>query len=261
MNALLEQEPLWTPRRWSFIILGILTIQVLLVVWLSDRQPAQVRTPSRAPTLQWAGSGLDEILSLSDPTLFALPSANGFSGLAWLSASWIPTPSTNWIEPMPWLQPSILQLASHRSSFYPSVGASLPQGGELPLPQPVLPQVAPMAPLIAESALRVEGNLTGRKLLSQVSLKPWAHTDLLTPTTVQLLVDAQGEPRSSTLLLPGSGLKVADDYALEIARSLRFESLPADKSGTNLVARLTWGQLVFEWQTLQVASTNSATAK
>jgi len=78
---------------------------------------------------------------------------------------------------------------------------------------------------------------------------PTASADLLTNTVVQVLVDADGNVVSPALLPPGSGDSRADQRALEVARTARFQPLRGSSPA------LTVGVLVFEWRT--VALTNA----
>jgi len=99
------------------------------------------------------------------------------------------------------------------------------------------------------STLRVEGALANRRLLNPPTLQPWPHPDLLTNSVVQVLVDGDGDVFSQ-VLLARSGKKEADDDALAVARSAQFEPVPRNSRGPGLAPALTWGTLVFEWQTL-----------
>ena len=100
--------------------------------------------------------------------------------------------------------------------------------------------------------MRVEGELAGRRLLKPIELPSWPHTEILTNSIVQIIVDADGWTISPGALLSGSGLNEADQYALRLARVARFESVrplgPAH--ATNPASRPMWGKLIFEWQTV-----------
>jgi hypothetical protein len=87
-------------------------------------------------------------------------------------------------------------------------------------------------------------------------------TDILASTVLQVLVDAAGLPVSLTLL-GSSGFTPADELAMSLAIGFRFEGLKMDEplppaSYTSPLSGLSWGQLVFEWQTL--GSTNAPAA-
>ena len=71
-----------------------------------------------------------------------------------------------------------------------------------------------------------------------------------------MVVNGTGVPVSAILLPPGSGSKEADQYALERARTARFEpiSVEGPRRLTNPLAELTWGEMIFHWQTLPVTN-------
>ena len=114
-----------------------------------------------------------------------------------------------------------------------------------------MPELFPVETVAAKSALRIEGALAQRRLLSPPELPAWMKPDLLVASVVQLLVDASGKTISAVLLPPGNGYNDADQAALSLARSARFE--PLADSPTNL----TVGTLTFEWQTLPMPATNA----
>jgi hypothetical protein len=113
-----------------------------------------------------------------------------------------------------------------------------------------------------QSTVRLTGELAGRRLLKSIALPSWQSVELLTNSRVQLVVDAEGNTQSVALLYPGSGSNEADSNALWQAISARFEPL----SGHNLDAApdplsgLSWGQMIFDWHTLPMTSTNSPAA-
>ena len=112
-----------------------------------------------------------------------------------------------------------------------------------------------------QSRIRIQGALARRELLSRLQPPSWPHSEILSNTTVQLVVDASGQPFSATLL-SRSGLAAADESALRMVTEARFKPLPLP---TGLAARtgsvgkgedLTWGRIIFEWHTLPVPGTN-----
>jgi hypothetical protein len=127
-------------------------------------------------------------------------------------------------------------------------------------PQSTLPDVSPLALAPEHSGWRLEGALAQRRLLTGFELRSWQHTELLTNSIVQMVVDAAGAPVSLTLLPPGSGLAEADQTALTLARGARFEPLPAAGPQTlaSALARLTWGRIIFEWHTMPPPPTKTA---
>ncbi len=113
--------------------------------------------------------------------------------------------------------------------------------------------------LVSPSALRIQGELARRRLLAPLDLPPQTNNDVLGDSVVQVLVDADGNVLSATLLPPGSGLATADKDALNFAKSARFEPLNREgpASSVNSGTNLTLGDMVFQWQTMPPPVTNS----
>jgi hypothetical protein len=187
-----------------------------------------------------------------------LPHREGFSGEAWLTAPSVDFRPTDWSEPARFLPPELEHLASRFRIFVETdAPPSFSSIVELE-PESTVPRHFSIAPPPEPSRLWMEGDLATRRLLSTLDLTPWTHTDLLTNSVVQLLVNGQGIPLS-TVLLVRSGSTNADQCALELARAARFEPAGAgDAPGvTNPSAGLSIGTMVFEWQTLPSAATNA----
>jgi hypothetical protein len=287
--AAAEQRP-WSGRRWGWAIASVLAAQLGLVFWLGERGPIHARPPAPGPTLRLAGSpsdpwpallhptpsaleaqtryakALQEWLALTDPTLFALPRREGFSGqasrnlplqqvrpLKWSAVpEWLRVPE--WTEEENWLRLPLAQLGTHSNR---PAGTNLPMFTQLcALTQPdmALPDLPPWVLPPRRSQLRIEGELARRRLLVAPALRSWPYTDLLTNSLVRMAVRPEGTPEFFTLLLSGSGLKEADEYALSLARAVRFEPMAGSGPGTEPaptpLPQLTWGNLVFEWHTV-----------
>src|SRR5207245_2116254 len=76
-------------------------------------------------------------------------------------------------------------------------------------------------------------------------------------------VNAAGEPVSPPLLLSGSGSMAADEHALKRARAARFEplGLGGPRRANNPLGQLTWGELIFEWQTVPATNAGGRSAQ
>lgn len=266
MSAVAVERQPWSWQRWTFVVLGILAVQLALIFRLSDSTPEPSRSPSVAPTLHLAAGGPGELLGLNDPTLFVLPHRQGFSGGVWLRTPSLELPSGEWTETGadPIIRNALLstlpaqQLGRDFSRFTRTNRfASAPSATQY-LPEMTRETATRPTRAARRSTLRVEGELANRRLLSAMSLPSWPHNDVLTNSVVQLLVDAQGLVSSVVLLPPGSGLKDADQHALDLARSALFEPVEpnAGASLTAATGELTWGALVFEWHAVPVPATN-----
>ena len=98
----------------------------------------------------------------------------------------------------------------------------------------------------------MEGPLAGRPLLSGPDLPSWPHSELLSNTVVQAVVDPMGWTFSASVA-GRSGLVAADEYALRAVETIRFQP-SRGKGGEEFV----WGTFVFLWHTRPVPVTNAA---
>jgi hypothetical protein len=246
----------WPANRWYGLIALVLAAQFVFIFWLGKPQPVVHRPPADlAPLLQLTGTGAVQVLAFNDPTLFALPHQESFSGSAWLTIPLQEFAPFVWSEPPRFLSLAKDELAADFESF---MTTNQPEG--LPaVEQPELtlklPEVEESPSLPDRSRLRLTGALAGRRLLVSPTLPSWPSADILTNSVVQMLVDTDGKPVSATLLSK-SGFSEADQHAVREAYRARFEPLnPGDPN--NPLAGLTWGQLIFEWHTLPLPATNS----
>lgn len=250
----------WPRGRWVVAVLLLCLIQLGFIFWLGQRQwPAPVPA-GPSPSITVVNPGSLEWLALEDPTLFALPNVRGFSGPAWIEVAPRPAPVFDWTE-APRLMPlPVEQLGSLFAGFM-----ATNQNGTSPaifrdLPAPTLPPPAPPVAFPTQSVVRVEGGVPGRALLTPMAAPSWQHVDLLSPTVLQLVVDSRGWPVSTTLL-SSSGRPDVDLFALQQARTARFEPLlDREAEQTSPIASpLSWVRLIFEWYTLPAQPTNAVT--
>jgi hypothetical protein len=253
------RQGVWSRRRWLVAVLLVLVLQLGLILWLSDRAPIRARRAAGGPMLRLAGPGSAEMLALDDPTLFALPHRQGFSGPAWITTPRLPERSFSWSEEPRWLLLRVPELGAAFNRFVATNDFNALQTLAAPEPALALPGILPLAVSAGASALRIEGQLAQRRLLTPLTLPPWAHTNLLTNTVMQIVVDAAGRPVSLTPL-SSSGYPPADQHALEQAGTARFNSLPDSSSQKPALPweHLTWGNLIFEWHTVAETATNSS---
>jgi hypothetical protein len=258
MNPLPATDERWTRPKCIGVIGLILVLQIGLIFWLSDPRPAVVRKPAAAPALALLDQAPAAWLALENPALFALPQGEGFSGQSWFRVPPLPFHPFDWDEPPQWLVLQPGQLGIAFNVIGQTTNAPPETGPARPAPELTLPQVATARIAAPESNLRVEGDLAARQLLSTLRLPSWPGDELLTNTVIQVIVDPAGSPVSFTLL-SRSGHKPADDFAVELARGVRFSPAPIkapDRQG--ILGCLSYGTLVFSWQTIHVAATNLA---
>jgi hypothetical protein len=253
--------PRWSRARWLSLLALAFGAQLGIILWLGERDAVRTRPVAVAPTLSLgpANAGSAELLALLDPTLFALPHRQGFSGEAWLRAPPQPYRPFAWSEPPRWLPLPLEQLGATFNRFTATNQLGDSQGPTPPEPQLLLPESVEPAVFPTHSTLRLAGGLARRRLLKPLELPSWPDTDILTNSVVQLVVDAEGQPVFATLLRPGSGCVEADQHALRQARAARFQAAAnsAAEPATNPLLGLTWGELIFQWHTLPMPQTNA----
>src|SRR5215471_1898883 len=98
MAAPLEPRP-WSRRRWVLLLALVFAGQLASIYLLSNRSQVHARPMVNALVLRLAGHRSAELLALGDPTLFALPHQQGFSGPAWMNAPGPQFQPADWTEP------------------------------------------------------------------------------------------------------------------------------------------------------------------
>lgn len=256
-SAPAESRP-WSCRRWWGMVALVLIVQLALIFWLGDTPLIRRRAAAQTLTLRLAGSDSDELLALRDPTLFVLPHPERHSAPAWLKAPAPESRSIAWPEPA---QPPLLAAGQPGVAFNRIVATnhplSLPPLAK-PRPQPTLPEPLSRPMAASQSAVRLEGALAQRRLISPISLRSWTSRDILATSVVQLIVDADGRPQSVNLL-SGSGSREADQHALDQAGAARFEPVSRNPIGPapKPTAHLSSGRMIFLWHSLPPAPTNA----
>jgi hypothetical protein len=258
-NAL-DQEALDRESRrrrggiWIAVALVFVT-QIGLAFWLGSRSLPAPEHQEAAPAIQLFPGGQEELLALQDPTLFVLPHRENFSGEAWLKVPRQDFRPESWTEPTLPLPLPPEQLGAAFASFMQTNAA--PRFQTAMGSEPVLEttEVPSAESISVRSTLRIEGELAKRHLLVPVHLQPQINPDLLLNTEVQLLVNGEGMAHSAVVIPPGSGNPAVDQAALALARGARFEALKAETTGGH--EKITFGKLIFEWQTLPPAPTNA----
>jgi len=245
-------ETTWPRHRWWGVVGLIYAAQLGVVFWLGARHPVTPRVPFPTPPISLVGERNSELAELIDPTLFALPNRNSFSGLAWAMTPRSEFVSADWTEPMRWLPVSQEKLGESFKQLLAEAAIEPPPIAEKGEPNIALPGTLPNLPAVpVQSLLQMEGGLAGRALLNPPVLSSWPSADILLPSVVQVMVDAGGYVVSATLL-SSSGLGEADQAALDLAKAARFE--PLRDSGKERLLQplnnLSWGKMVFQWQTI-----------
>jgi len=255
----------WPLNRWLVLIALVFAVHVGLLFMFGTRKQIVHRSVTGSPTLKLAGDSDEllalndatlELLALNDPTLFALPRPGDFVAAMWSQAPVTNSPSFRWTEPPRWLPLSADGLMTVFNRFMQTnrvAGFTLQLKPAVRLSTPA----QPLEPALAQvSTMRVEGDLTQRRLITPMNLPSWPYPDVIAPSRVQLLVDEAGSVVSAIVLPSDNSLEAlshydaADQSALEFARAARFAPAP----------RLTIGRMIFTWHTVPPPASNSPAA-
>ena len=267
MSAGSPEGKRWTPRQWAWIIGGGVLVHVLLIWFLGERaQPVGI-APSPDP---WLRLAVDEASIkavavnslLIDPTLFALPNPNGFSGGAWLRPERAELKESSWTEPPLYLPIDTNELGTiflrfletnrNTGSVLENILVAHSKSAEVLLV---------VDPAMTQSVVSVEGPLATRRLASPIQPSNPAYADVLPSTRVEVKVTWEGWPES-TVLERSCGVKAVDEEALALAKSCRFKPEAVQPSLVGSASQgLTWGTLVFQWLTVPPTLSNSASVK
>jgi hypothetical protein len=266
MNSVSAGPPVrrWTWLRWLVLIGIVFLLHLTLIFIFGAKKPVPVAPVKNAPALVLASESPSPWLALNNATLFALPDHNGFAGLMWIAMPPLPLHAQDWSEPPRWLGLPANDLGGNFSSFVQTNHFSSVHL-EFSIAPPLATPVPPPAPPASGSTLQVEGDIAHRPLLNALNLPSWPYADVIAPSVVQVLVDAQGNVVSATLLPPENFLETApvrdadaDQRAVELARTVRFAPLASNAAGSQPapLARLAVGRLIFNWQSVPVTATN-----
>jgi hypothetical protein len=250
-SAPAEPQP-WPLRRWGALIALIFGVQLGLIFWLSSAAPIRQAPAAAGLSLNLAGPDFAELRALNDPTLFALPHPQGFSGPVWLTMPARTFHSYEWSAPTNRLLLALDQLGTVFSRLVEASDFTAPQLPVQPPAAPTLPDLPPQTLLTGDSTQQLEGGLAQRRLLAPPELKSWPNPDVLTSSVVQVFVDDEGRLVSPPTLLSRSGSDEADADALKQARAARFEPVnrePVEGVPSPMV-HLTWGRMIFRWHTI-----------
>jgi hypothetical protein len=239
----------WKTSRWLFTILTLAAVQVGLIFLVSQKNtPVKARSPhARVRLLTKPFSDQETITQIiaGDPTVFVLANNRGFSGAAWLQMPVQDYATPDWDEPTRWLNLNVAELGGVFTNFLNGVGDHAVQIAEKLSPAIKDSEEAPR--ISTSSRFAIEGDLSSR-LISSPILPVWPSADILHSSTVQVCLNGSGEVVLARLLTR-SGLPVADQKAVTLAREFAFKPVNTGEGATNLVS----GTIVFQWETVPVA--------
>ncbi len=249
MNALpASATPAWSRHRWTGTVLALLAAQISLIFWLSDRTPAPRYARANPPAADLLlevppTSGFAQELGALDPTLFALPHPQNFSGAAWSSLKALPQPPNYWVDNSD-LRPLPLALQTAGASWPQQLATiAFPSVADKPVRR-WLETLVTEEPLRTGSVAYIEGALSARPVVYMPAWPIWPWREPASNSTlVQIWVDPQGLVQQAGLW-DESGMPEADQQAVRLARQIRFKAI-ADSENQSLA----WGQLVVRWGT------------
>ena len=261
MNLAPPEPVRWTQRRWVYAVGLIFVVQAGSLFLLGERPgspPRARRFPTKIDLAADAEGAkqVNEFPLLLDPTVFALPHRHGFSEGAWLHSAPLGYQWEDWKEAPTSLALDISELGRSFSEYLAANATP-----------PLLIADKPIARLIgsdlfvtnqaaaSHSELVIEGELEQLPMLRPLALRSWEHSDILSNSVVQLLVNEDGATVSAALL-EGCGSPEADRSALELATAAMFQTRGPSKSASDR-RELAAGRLIFRWHTLPKTSTNT----
>jgi TonB family protein len=229
--------PGWGPARWTLLLALALAAHFGLVFLLGAwKAPAQ-RVLERVPQFHLATQD-DELLALTDPTLFALPhEAMDFFPAEWRRPPAVAEHYFSWTEKPLFLSVRADELGSDFEAFMQTNPVPAPPLNFKPAPQLAQPDIRLKSNLPSHSTWELSPELAAR-LIDRPDLPALNKNDTLPPSRVQVLVDAGGLVFSA-VLLDSSGWETADKMALAISQKMKFE--PAQSA--------VFGTITFHWRT------------
>ncbi|MCI0748795.1 MAG: energy transducer TonB [Verrucomicrobia subdivision 3 bacterium] len=256
MNAPAYDLVRWSVRKWLSVI-GILFLgQTILILILGERQRPPVSPVPFVTGIQVAADPLPaaKVQQWPDAAEFALPTLTGFSRDAWLSFQRPEFRLSDWTEPPQWLALNPAELGLTLGKLIGTNESLWLRLADQPLPRALRHETpAGNPPSLTQSELWVQGELAAWTLDYPIELPSWPHTELLSNTVVQTVVDASGYAIGASVLAK-CGLAEADQLAERIVREARFRPPPARgrRSEPDLIAS---GKLVFKWHTVPGTNT------
>lgn len=242
----------WSWRQIYILIALALLAHVVLIFLFGTKKQIVPQAVKNVPRLSLAGN-VNELAELENPALFALPNPRDFASAVWLKAPSIPPKNFRWTENPRYLSPTAENFGAAFKRFMQTNHIAEFAFDFAPTPKFAQP-VSPIAPALPQkSTLQIYGKLAQRKLLSSPDLPSLPYNDVIAASKVQVLVNRSGNLISAVVLPSDNPIEAAgradigDSNALIFARSLHFA--PA--------TQITIGQIIFNWHTVPVISTNA----
>jgi hypothetical protein len=245
----LEQKSSFGFWLWGFVFLFL--IHAFAIFWFSSRTAVEplwekptafLYLPSNPDAERRIGS----VTALYDPTLFALPHADSFSGRGWRNPELEIPKLTNWFETPEWLALSVDQLGGSLNDYMTTNRLSDSQLLAALRATRSPPVRISDAPVFTRTMIQLEGQFAARKLLHVPELPAAEYADVLRPTVVRVSVNGDGIVEAASIA-GESGSKAADAEALMVARQLMFALAPVRDARARQMSPPAIGSVVFTW--------------
>jgi len=258
-------ESRWSRERWFLTVTIIFAVQVVVVIWLSERGDIPVKVDSQGLLTRYytpeASIQLTPLFHLMDPTLYSRASSEGFSGSVWLDVKPIEHRSAGWSDPPQFLKfnqdPLLSDLERFGLANQPhrrTVSDTLGGGAEtrVELSNQLIPS--------SSSVFEMIGDLRRTNLRSIPAIPSIELNGVLAPSIILLQVDQRGRVFSANLT-GTSGQANADQQAMRIARALRFDVAEGFSPTTSNrdFNNLRRTKLIIHWATLSVPAQTTNT--
>jgi TonB family protein len=251
-----------TERQVLLLIMaGSILAYVGAILVVTFRQKGKQPDLTRPARVRWMppqnGKGPVDIryiiADVLDPSLMSLPSAHGFSRLAWERE-----PTATYRPPEPPVElaflgagePTSLEPLLKEPSLDDTVKASVEKLSVEPEEATEFPPVERQT-AVNRTVIELTAGLEQRILADYPQLPTIASETPLRPTRLRMAVSADGTVRYE-MLERSCGNESVDRQALDIARQFRFEP----QEGTSVMG-LTWGVARFVWATTAPAADES----
>ncbi len=234
----------WWRGRWGVFALAVFWLQIAAIWAVSGRpEPPVKAVPTRGPIFLPDAPGDPAYGAwrwLLTPSLFVLPSAEDFSGPAWLGAAPQPIEVESFVvpeRPLPWgpvRGPGTAPALVSRIDPGLAVLWNVPTATLAPL-------VVPPVRLPTRGQVRVIEGLEGHRLVGDPSVgpEPLAGGEAARPVVVRVAVDETSGWAAPPVIWESSEVPAVDEAALRLVRELRFTA-----SGSG---RPSWGLIRVEW--------------
>jgi TonB family protein len=237
----------WSRRKFLLVLGFVFAFHLALVFLFGTKKQIVARPVVNVPHLHLTEDA-SEFIALGDPTLFARPNTHDIVTAFWRRLPPMGQQDFDWPAPPGYLEPAPGDWGAQFRDF---VQHSPPLEFPLdfkPEPKAIVPEAGWADTMPRTTSVEISGELARRPLLNPKALvpPPLPGNDVMAPSTVQALVDTDGNVFSAVVPEPNADHD-ADQLALQVVRNLRFAPAP----------RPAVGDITFIWHTEPLTNTNT----